>query len=228
MRLADLLCSLLHLPAKAAQGAGAAAGGHSLQMRWAPACTAIDAGPMPLLSPALACRPPPLALGGPCPAGPAWQPSLSAMPDASRFRQPMTGPRLAAAQRQAAARGTSTSLRAVRIAAEHAPVVAAVRRALAERGVALPPSHFADADVELARYAVTVGLLAAETPQDRRARPPASPLACAPARCHCNADAGPALGACTRAVRLRCSACVHALREAQVQCMHHMQPAVLR
>jgi hypothetical protein len=46
-------------------------------------------------------------------------------------------------------------------------VVAAIRSKLEERGVSFPATHFADVDVELARYAVTVGLLTAQTATDR-------------------------------------------------------------
>ena len=53
------------------------------------------------------------------------------------------------------------------LAAEHADVIAALRATMQARGVQLPRSHFADPDVELARYAVTVGLLTANTPEEK-------------------------------------------------------------
>ena len=53
------------------------------------------------------------------------------------------------------------------VAAAHSDVVADIRRKLEERGVSLPASHFADVNVELARYAITVGLLSAQTAADR-------------------------------------------------------------
>lgn len=61
----------------------------------------------------------------------------------------------------------SPTLRAKDVAAAHLDVVADIRRKLEERGVSLPASHFADVDVELARYAITVGLLSAQTAADR-------------------------------------------------------------
>lgn len=135
-------------------------GEQMLQVRWSPPCAGLTG---PLVS---------LPRGVLMPAGgsgsaQSWQPSFSAVPDAGRLRQPMTGTRLASAQRQAAVRGTSTSARACKIAAEHASVVVEVRKTLSERGVALPRSHFADPDVELARYAVTVGLLTAKSPEEK-------------------------------------------------------------
>ncbi|EIE24556.1 hypothetical protein COCSUDRAFT_40921 [Coccomyxa subellipsoidea C-169] len=60
----------------------------------------------------------------------------------------------------------SPTLRAKDVAVAHSDVVADIRRKLEERGVSLPASHFADVDVELARYAITVGLLSAQTAAD--------------------------------------------------------------
>ena len=57
-------------------------------------------------------------------ARPSWQPSYSAMPEHAgrHMRQPMSGGRLAAAQRQASMRGTSTSVRAqVMMSPSHLP-----------------------------------------------------------------------------------------------------------
>ena len=54
-----------------------------------------------------------------------------------------------------------------KLAAEHADVIASLRATMKARGVQLPKSHFADPDVELARYAVTVGLLTANTPEEK-------------------------------------------------------------
>ncbi len=77
------------------------------------------------------------------------------------------GPPVAAAATRHYRSNTSTSLRVVDIAAEHRDVIATIRKKLEERGVALPPAHFANTDVELTRYAITVGLLAAHTTADR-------------------------------------------------------------
>jgi hypothetical protein len=80
-----------------------------MQLRLPPGAPAI-ALPAPLAALALPSRlPATVALSS---SSSAWQPSYSAMPDASRLRQPMSGGRLAAAQRQASVRGTSTSVRA--------------------------------------------------------------------------------------------------------------------
>lgn len=64
-------------------------------------------------------------------------------------------------------RGSAPALRAKDLAVKHKDVIEAIRLKLEERGVSLPTSHFADADVELARYAVTVGLLTAHTAAER-------------------------------------------------------------
>ena len=56
---------------------------------------------------------------------------------------------------------------AQRLAAEHADVIATLRATMAAHGVKLPANHFLDPDVELARYAVTVGLLTAQSEEDR-------------------------------------------------------------
>lgn len=89
------------------------------------------------------------------------------------------GPSVAAAATRHYRSNSSTSLRVVDIAAEHQAVIANIRKKLEERGVALPPAHFANTDVELTRYAITVGLLAAHTAADRCRFPPF----CAQASC---------------------------------------------
>ncbi|CAL8467562.1 g7100 [Coccomyxa elongata] len=93
----------------------------------------------------------------------AWHASHSAAPDANFAR----GPSVAAAATRHYRSNTSTSLRVVDIAAEHPDVIATIQKKLEERGIALPPAHFANTDVELTRYAITVGLLAAHTTADR-------------------------------------------------------------
>ncbi|BDA42790.1 hypothetical protein COCOBI_03-6830 [Coccomyxa sp. Obi] len=93
----------------------------------------------------------------------AWHPSHSAAPDANFAR----GPSVAATATRHYRSSSSTSLRVVDIAAEHPDLIATIRKKLEERGVALPPAHFANTDVELTRYAITVGLLAAHTAADR-------------------------------------------------------------
>jgi hypothetical protein len=64
---------------------------------------------------------------------------------------------------------TSGRLHASNVAAEHPDVIAAIKHMLKERGVVLPPNHFVNEDVELIRYAITVGLLTASTPSEKYA-----------------------------------------------------------
>ncbi|KAK9909565.1 hypothetical protein WJX75_004195 [Coccomyxa subellipsoidea] len=87
----------------------------------------------------------------------------SVIPDSTFARSPT----VPAAATRHARKAASPSLRAKDVAAEHSEVVAAIRSKLEERGVSFPATHFADVDVELARYAVTVGLLTAQTATDR-------------------------------------------------------------
>ena len=51
--------------------------------------------------------------------------------------------------------------------AEQPEIARAIHKVLEERGVSLPACHFRTPDVELVRYAITVGLLTAKTPEDR-------------------------------------------------------------
>jgi len=51
--------------------------------------------------------------------------------------------------------------------AEHPEIAEAIHKVLEEKGVHLPACHFSTPDVELVRYAITVGLLAAKTPDER-------------------------------------------------------------
>lgn len=51
--------------------------------------------------------------------------------------------------------------------AEQPEIARAIHKVLEERGVSLPACHFRTSDVELVRYAITVGLLTARTPEDR-------------------------------------------------------------
>ncbi len=62
-------------------------------------------------------------------------------------------------------------------------MIAALRATMDARGVALPPNHFGDPDVELARYAVTVGLLTAQSEEDRCACKCAAVLLAAGPQC---------------------------------------------
>ncbi len=51
--------------------------------------------------------------------------------------------------------------------AEQPEIARAIHKVLEERGVDLPPCHFHTSDIELVRYAITVGLLTAKTPEER-------------------------------------------------------------
>ena len=92
---------------------------------------------------------------------------LSDIPDHQVEMSLCRGPSVAAGATRHYRSNSSTSLRVVDIAAEHPDMIASIRKKLEERGVALPPAHFANTDVELTRYAITVGLLAAHTAADR-------------------------------------------------------------
>lgn len=93
----------------------------------------------------------------------SWQPCLNTGPDAGFRSEPM---------HSSSFRGdTSGRLRACNLAAEHPDILAAIKRELEKRGVILPSGHFANPDVELIRYAITVGLLSASTPAEKCALP---------------------------------------------------------
>ncbi len=51
--------------------------------------------------------------------------------------------------------------------AEQPEIAGAIHKVLEERGVSLPACHFRTPDIELVRYAITVGLLTARTPEER-------------------------------------------------------------
>ena len=51
--------------------------------------------------------------------------------------------------------------------AEQPEIARAIHKVLEERGISLPACHFRTPDVELVRYAITVGLLTARTPEER-------------------------------------------------------------
>lgn len=51
--------------------------------------------------------------------------------------------------------------------AEYPEIAKAIQKLLDERGIRLPACHFHTPDVELVRYAITVGLLTARTPDER-------------------------------------------------------------
>jgi hypothetical protein len=50
---------------------------------------------------------------------------------------------------------------------EYPEIAKAIQKVLDERGIHLPACHFHTPDVELVRYAITVGLLTARTPEER-------------------------------------------------------------
>ncbi|CAL5219443.1 g1275 [Coccomyxa viridis] len=90
-----------------------------------------------------------------------WQPSCYVAPDAT-YRAGVEAP-------ASTLKGdTSATRRAAAVAAEQPEIAGAIHKVLEERGVSLPACHFRTPDIELVRYAITVGLLTARTPEERK------------------------------------------------------------